>query len=64
MIKNITTLVTTNRKAIVKKLLVVGGVTLGLVAGTLLAGKPEDAVLVGETVEDDTLSPEAPATIN
>lgn len=51
MIKKITTLVSTNKKVIVRKALVLSGVALGLVAGALLV-KPEDTiVIVGETVE-------------
>jgi hypothetical protein len=48
MIKKITTLVNTNRRAIVRKSLVVGGIAFGVVAGALLA-KPETAF----TLEDE-----------
>lgn len=54
-IKNITTLVNENKKAILRKVLIVGGVTLGLVGGALLA-RPEQEVLVeGEVVEEETI---------
>lgn len=59
MIKRITTLVSTNRKAIARKVLVLGGITLGLVAGALLVKPEEDTlVIVGETVEEETTVPE------
>lgn len=52
MIKNISTLVSTNRKAIARKALVLSGVALGLVAGALLV-KPEDQiVIIGESTEN------------
>lgn len=55
MIKNITTLVTTHRKAIARKALVIGGVALGLVAGALLV-KPDETIIIGETQEDGSFT--------
>lgn len=59
MIKKITTLVSTNRKVIARKALILGGVALGIVAGALLV-KPEDEVIivVGETVEENSTTEE------
>lgn len=52
MIKKITTLVNTNKHAIVRKGLVLGGIAFGVVAGALLA-KPETAfTLEDEKVEE------------
>lgn len=54
MIKKITTLVNSNRKNLVRKGLVFGGIAAGIVAGALLA-RPEDKLVVeGETVEETT----------
>lgn len=65
MIKKITTLVTTNRKVIARKVLILGGVALGIVAGALLV-KPEDETItiVGETVEEETTVTEDPTPSN
>ena len=51
-INKITSLVSTNRKVIVRQILVVGGVALGIVAGALLAKPDEEIIIVGETVEE------------
>lgn len=52
MIKKITTLVSTNKKVIVRKALVLSGIALGLVAGALLVKPEEQILIVGETVEN------------
>lgn len=54
MIKKITTLVNTNRHALIKKSLILGGAALGLVAGALLA-KPDDSVII-ESNEDGSFA--------
>lgn len=61
MIKKITTLVSTNRRVIARKALVIGGVALGLVAGALLV-KPDETIVIGEVEEDGSFTvTEAPA---
>jgi peroxiredoxin len=54
-IKKITTLVSDNRKVIVRKGLVLTGVVLGIVAGALMVKPEEDAVIVGEVVTEETV---------
>jgi hypothetical protein len=52
MIKRITTLVNENRKTVLRKTLVLGGITLGIVAGALLAKPEGEVVIVDEKVEE------------
>jgi hypothetical protein len=52
MIKKITTLVSTNKKAITRKVLIYGGVALGIVAGALLV-KPDEDIVISEVVEGE-----------
>ena len=47
MIKKITTLASTHKKTIAKKVLIVGGIALGLVAGALL--------VKNDTLADDSV---------
>lgn len=54
-IKHITTLANTNKKAILRQVLIVGGVTLGLVGGALLTKNAEDPIVEGEVVEEETI---------
>lgn len=54
MIKKITTLVNTNRNAVLRKGLIFGGAVLGLVAGAMLA-KPEIVVEGEVEVEETTI---------
>lgn len=61
MIKKITTLVSTNKKAIAKKVLIVGGIALGLVAGALLV-KPDETVSIEENADGSFTISEAPET--
>lgn len=61
MIKKITTLVSTNKKAIAKKVLIVGGIALGLVAGALLV-KPDDTVSIEENADGSFTVTEVPET--
>jgi hypothetical protein len=55
MIKKITTLVSNNRKVVARKALVLTGITLGIIAGTLLV-KPDEDVIIGEVQEDGTFT--------
>lgn len=60
MIKKITTLVSTNKRVIVRKVLIFGGVALGIVAGALLV-KPDEDVVIGEIVDGEfTISEKTP----
>ena len=61
MIKKITTLVSTNRKVIARKVLFIGGVALGIVAGALLVRPEDETIIVGETVEEETPTTEETA---
>ena len=61
MIKKITTLVSTNKKAIAKKVLIVGGIALGLVAGALLV-KPDETVSIEENADGSFTVTEIPET--
>lgn len=63
MIKKITTLVSTNRKVVARKALVLTGIALGIVAGALLV-KPDEDVIIGEVEEDGsfTISEKNPET--
>lgn len=54
MIKKITTLINENRRVIIRKALIVGGITLGIVAGALLA-KPDEDIVIGEIVDGEFL---------
>ncbi len=54
MIKKITTLVNTNRNAILRKSLVLGGIALGVVAGALLAKPEGEFKIEDEKVEETT----------
>ena len=55
MIKKITTLVYDNRKVVIRKALVLTGIALGIVAGTLLV-KPDEDVIIGEVQEDGSFT--------
>lgn len=56
-IKKITTLANENKKAILRQVLIVGGIATGLVAGALLARtEPEAALIEGEFVEEETIT--------
>lgn len=56
MIKKITTLVSDNRKVVIRKALVLTGIALGIVAGTLLVKPEEEETIVGEVViEEETI---------
>lgn len=55
MIKKITTLVSTNRNAVIRKGLVLGGIALGVVAGALLA-KPEGTFTLEDEKSEETTS--------
>ena len=58
-IKKITTLANENKKAILRQVLIVGGVTLGLVGGALLS-RDERVIVEGEVVEEETIEIEIP----
>lgn len=63
MIKKITTLVNENKKVIVRKALIFGGVALGIVAGALLV-KPDETIIISEVVEGEfTISEKEPEEI-
>lgn len=53
-IKKITTLANENKKAILRQVLIVGGVTIGLVGGALLS-RNESAIIEAEVVEEETI---------
>lgn len=55
MIKKITTLVNENKKVLIRKTLILGGVALGIVAGALLV-KPDEDIIIGEVQEDGTFT--------
>lgn len=55
-IKKITTLANENKKAILRKVLILGGITIGLVGGALLSRNPEDVTVEGEVVEEETIT--------
>jgi len=60
MIKKITTLVSTNKKAILRKSLIWGGLATGLIAGALLV-KPDEDIIISEVVEGEfTISERTP----
>lgn len=52
MIKKITTLVNENKKVILRKVLIMGGITLGIVAGALLV-KPDEDIIIGDVVDGE-----------
>lgn len=52
MIKKITTLVNENKKVVVRRVLIFGGVALGIVAGALLV-KPDETIIISEVVEGE-----------
>jgi len=54
-IKKITTLANENKKAILRQVLIVGGITLGLVGGALLTRNDEEVIVEGEVVEEETI---------
>lgn len=54
-IKKITTLANENKKAILRQVLIVGGIATGLIAGALLSRNPEEVVIEGEVVEKETI---------
>jgi len=58
-IKKITTLANENKKAILRQVLIVGGITLGLVGGALLS-RDERVIVEGEVVEEETIEIEIP----
>lgn len=55
-IKKITTLVNENKRAVLRQVLIIGGVTAGLVGGALLSRNDEDAVIEAEVVEEETIT--------
>ena len=62
-IKKITTLVNENKSAIAKRVLIVTGVALGIVAGALLV-KPDEDVVIGEVVDGGFTISEKPEETN
>lgn len=64
MIKKITTLVSSNKKVVIKKVLMFGGVALGIVAGALLV-KPDETIIISEVVDGEfTISEKDPEETN
>jgi hypothetical protein len=55
-IKHITTLANENKRAILRQVMIVSGITFGLVGGVLLARPEGEAPVEGEVVEEETIT--------